>query len=267
MSKRNLANARIILTGASSGIGRALALELARYGARLILNARREERLRELAEEIAKRFKIEAIIAPGDVTNPATRERALQLAKERLGGLDILINNAGMGTIGPFAQSSEERMRRIMEVNFFAPVEWTRAALPLLRKGKNPLIANVSSVLGHRAVPKKSEYCASKFALHGWSDALRAELARDKEAKQPIDVLLISPSTTQSEFFEVAEGDKKQLPWLGMGAATSEWVAKKSVRAMRKGKHEVILTLGGKALVWLDRLMPTSVNKWVARLG
>ncbi len=97
----------------------------------------------------------------------------------RQGQVDLLVNNAGVGAIGPFADASADRMRSVMEVNFFAPVELTRSLLPSLRRGRASVICNISSVLGHRAVPNKSEYCASKFALHGWSDALRAELAED----------------------------------------------------------------------------------------
>ena len=99
--------------------------------------------------------------------------------------------------MGPFAGAGPDRLRRIMEVNFFAPVETIRAALPLLRYGRQPIVVNIGSVLGRCAVPDKSEYCASKFALHGFSDALRAELASEM-----VDVLLVSPSTTQSEFFD-----------------------------------------------------------------
>jgi short-subunit dehydrogenase len=117
-----------------------------------------------------------------------------------------LVNNAGIGAIGPFAEASPERLRKIMEVNFFAPAELIRSALPLLEAGKRPLIVNVSSVLGHRGIPKKSEYCASKFALHGFSDALRCELA-----PRGIDVLLVSPSTTATEFFDnVIEGGRRR---------------------------------------------------------
>ena len=145
----------------------------------------------------------------GDITEPAIRGRLLDVARTEFGGLDCLINNAGMGGIGNFADTNESRLRRIMEVNFFAPLELTRLAIPKLRHGNRPLIVNVASVLGHRAVPKKSEYCASKFALHGFSDSLRSELA-----PQGIDVLIVSPSTTDTEFFDVALGDKRKLPWL-----------------------------------------------------
>jgi short-subunit dehydrogenase len=204
----------------------------------------------------------EAFAVPGDVTEPSLRDALLQAAESRLGGLDVLINNAGIGAIGPFRKASESRLRRVMEVNFFAATELTRAALPLLRAGQQPLIANVSSVLGHRAVPKKSEYCASKFALHGWSDALRAECVHDG-----IDVLLISPSTTKTEFFDNVLERKGDLPWLALGAMSATSVARRSVRAMRRGRQEIILTPGGKMLVWADRLCPPIVNRLIAKFG
>ena len=119
----------------------------------------------------------------------------------------------------------------------------------------------MASVLGHRAIPKKSEYCASKFALHGFSDSLRSEVASDD-----IDVLLVSPSTTDTEFFDVALGDKAKLPWLTHGQSSAA-VAKAAIRAMQRGNHEVILTIGGKAMVWFDRLFPTLTDRLVKRFG
>ncbi len=261
MARRDIRGKRAIVTGASSGIGRELALELARQGARLVLTARRQERLDQLVGEIREQGG-EAHAVVGDITEAALRDQVLRVAQAQLGGLDLLVNNAGVGAIGPFRKASESRLRRVMEVNFFAPAELTRAALPLLRAGDQPMIVNVSSVLGHRAVPKKSEYSASKFALHGLSDALRAEFARDG-----IDVLLLSPSTTETEFFDNVLEKKGNLPWLALGAMPARSVARKAVRAMRRGRQEIILTPGGKLLVWFDRLCPPIVNRLVARFG
>lgn len=260
MPRRSLSGLRVLVTGASSGIGRELVLELARQGSRVVAMARREERLIELQKEASSGGSSVQYFL-GDVTDPCSRLAALELCQEKLGGLDCLVNNAGVGAIGPFDQAEEERLRRIMEVNFFAPVEFTRAALPNLRKGTHPLIVNVSSVLGHRAVPFKSEYCASKFALHGFSDALRAELAREK-----IDVLLVSPSTTQSEFFDHVLGNKEK-PRGRFGAMTPAKVARRIAWAMRSGRHEIILPLGGRLLVWLDRLCPPLADRLVAWFG
>jgi short-subunit dehydrogenase len=217
--------------------------------------ARRSQRLEELQSQVAGPERYRWLV--GDVTRREDRAAALALAQREFGGLDALVNNAGIGGMGRFDDADETRLRRIMEVNFFAPAEFTREALPLLRAGNRPIVVNVGSVLGHRAVPGKSEYCASKFALHGLSDALRIELA-----PLSIDVLLVSPSTTQSEFFDAA------------GAATSEQrgmpaevVARRTVAAMKAGRREIILSAGGKLLVWLDRLCPPLADWLIARWG
>lgn len=263
MARRKINGARTVLTGASSGIGRAMAVELAKRGARLVVTARRQERLDELKDEVEQQGG-EVHLVAGDVSDPGLRSRLLNTAQDQLGGLDILINNAGVTSIGEFRDSNAEFFERIMAVNFFAPVELTRQALPMLDQGNRPIIVNVGSVLGHRAVPKKSEYCASKFALHGFSDALRAELA-----PQGIDVLLLSPTTTKTEIFDVAMGDsdKSELGWLKMGAYKASTVARIAARAIRKGRHEVIISPGGKALVWADRLCPPFMNRMIAKFA
>lgn len=249
MGRRALRGARAILTGASSGIGRALALRLAEGGAELLLTARRAERLAELVGEVERRGGAAAYHA-GDIAEPAVREQLLATARQWWGALDLLINNAGLGLHGPLAETPSADLRRVMEVNFFAPLELTRSALPLLRAGRQPLVVNVGSVLGHRAVPGRTFYSASKFALHGLTDGWRAELAADG-----IEMLLISPSTTTSEFFDHAlgeeDGSHRRRP-----AASPEWVARQIERAMRRGRHELILTWSGKSLVLLDRIAP-----------
>jgi short-subunit dehydrogenase len=257
---RSIRGARAIVTGASSGIGWALAHELAQRGARLLITARRLDRLEALSAEIARQGS-QAVVVPGDVTDGDVRERIVAAAKEQLGGLDLLINNAGVGARGPFADASPGRLRRIMEVNFFAPVELLRACLPLLQAGRRPMIVNVASVLAHRSVSNKSEYCASKFALHGFSDALRGELS-----KAGIGVLLVCPSTTETEFSENVLEQHGASRSLGRGMPASR-VARKTVRAIEQGRHEVILSLGGKTLVWLDRFFPTLANYLVARFS
>jgi short-subunit dehydrogenase len=261
MSRRQISGSRTIVTGASSGIGWALAHQLARRGARLVLTARREDRLRQLAAEIDGDER-KCVIVPGDITDPDLRARLIRTAVERWGGLDILVNNAGVGALGPFRNADPARLRRVMEVNFFAPVELIRSAIPALQNGHRAIVVNIGSVLGHRAVPKKSEYCASKFALHGFSDALRAELV-----SAGIDVLLVSPSTTHTEFFDVIGANQRQLPWLKFGGMKADRVAAKTVRAIAIGRHEIILSAGGKLLVWLDRISPPLVNRLVARFG
>ena len=261
MSRRDFRELRILCTGASSGIGAALSRQLASRGARLVLNARREERLREVASDIEKEGGTVCLV-PGDITDEQTRQAMLAQSQSQWGGLDAIINCAGIGSIANFADSSEDVLRQIMEVNFFAAVELTRLAIPVLQTGRQPIIVNIGSVLGHRAVPSKSEYCASKFALHGFSDALRAELAATG-----IDLLLVSPSTTSSEFFDhLLHQDTTSAKANRRGMAPQK-VATKIIRAMATGRHEIIISAGGKLLVWLDRLCPPLMNRLLARHG
>ena len=258
---RKLKDKRVVITGASSGIGRELAKQLAAEGCKLIINARRKERLEELAAEISD-SSATCVIVDGDVTDRSVRDRMLVAAQENYGGLDILINNAGIGAMGRFDEASEDRMREIFEVNFFAIVEFIRESLPLLKAGDEPVIVNLSSVLGHRAVPLKSEYCASKFAIHGFSDAIRTELSKDG-----VDLLLVSPSTTDSEFFDAAIDDPTKRDWKKGGAMSPEVVASRTLRAIKKRRHEIILTFGGRILVWLDRMIPGIANRIIAKFG
>jgi short-subunit dehydrogenase len=259
MSKREISGSRAIVTGASSGIGRALARELARQAADLVLLARREERLKALADEIGE-LGVHVETVAGDVTDTEVRRRAIDAAQTCFGGLDILVNNAGIGATGLFEHAHPERVRRVFEVNFFALVEMTRMALPLLKRGTNPIIVNVSSILGRRGVPHNSEYSASKFAVHGFSESLRAELAPDG-----IDVLVVSPGTTATEFFDSVIEKKSEPAWPEHAPVTPEHVAKATVRAIRKGSHEIIPYGWGRLLCWLNRLSPSLVDRLMAR--
>lgn len=259
MPRREISGSRAIVTGASSGIGRALVLALARGGARVLAVARRADRLGELADEArAAGTAIETLA--GDVTDPAVRQQAIDIAQEKFGGLDTLVNNAGVGATGLFAAADAARLRRIMEVNFFALVEMTRLALPLLQHGRQPILVNIGSILGHRGVPHNSEYSASKFAVHGFSESLRAELAG-----QGIDVLVVSPGTTETEFFDRVLEKTSAPAWPEHKPVTAQYVAEQIVRAMRRGHAEIIPYRWGKVLVWLNRLSPRLVDRLMRR--
>lgn len=257
--KRELNHSRAIVTGASSGIGREVAVELARNGVGVVAVARREERLRELSERIAAHGGRVEIVA-GDITDPRTRQRAMDAAESKFGGLDILVNNAGIGAMGLFQDADPQRVRRVMEVNFFALVEMTRLALPLLKQGRNPILVNVSSILGHRGVPHSSEYSASKFAVQGFSESIRAEFTR-----LGIDVLVVSPGTTETEFFERAIERTAEPAWPQHKPVSAAAVAQAMVEAIRRGRHEIIPYRWGKVLCWLNRLSPRLVDGLMAR--
>ncbi len=245
---RNLQGRRILITGASSGIGKELAQQLASQGARLALAARNEDKLNALAGSLPG----DVLVVPTDVTLEEDRQRALDRAVERFGGLDVLINNAGIASWAHFADSTEEIMRQIMEVNFFAPAEMIRRAIPILVNGVEPAIVNVASMCGRRAMPAWSEYSASKYALCGLTEALRGELARFD-----IDILLIIPGLTKSEFsqhFLKSEGKAKIEYDKGMPPAD---VAARIVRSLQKNKTETWI---GSDTQWMLR-----VNRWFPR--
>jgi short-subunit dehydrogenase len=259
MPRRNLVECRVLITGASSGIGAALAVELAAQHARLVLNGRREEKLREVADRV-RAAGGQAVLVPGDVTDRTARRAALDAAEHEFGGCDILVNNAGISAWGMFDQASEDRLRRIMEVNFFALAELTREAVPHLQRGRAPLVVNVASILGHRGIPFQAEYCASKFAVRGLSEAIRPELRR-----RNIDLLVVSPGTTESEFFEHLLEKAADLPWRQQRGVPARDVARQTVRAMARGRHEIVPSGPGRLLVWLNRLFPRLVDTWMER--
>jgi short-subunit dehydrogenase len=261
MPYRSLSNRRALVTGASSGIGRALAIELARHGADSVLLARRQERLDEVACQVSAAGR-RAIIVTGDVSDARARRRALDAARSELGGLDILVNNAGVAAHGRFAESDAGRLRPIMEVNFFAPVELIRQSLPLLRAGTQPIIVNVGSILGERGCPHKSEYSASKFALHGFSEAVRPEFAR-----LGIDVLVVAVGPTETEHFEHLIEDRGELPWGNPRRMPADKVAREIVRAMERGRHELVTSWRGRCLLRLNRLSPRLLDWIMARYG
>lgn len=250
-----------MVTGASSGIGRAIARELAGEGVHLVLLARREERLRQLADELSTGDTRVNIVA-GDVTDPAVRHQAIGLAQTELGGLDVLVNNAGISAHGRFVDAQPERLRRIMEVNFFAAAELIREAAPVLVEGRQPLVVNVGSVLGHRGIPHTSEYCTSKFALHGLSDSIRPELAR-----LGIDLLVVSPGATKTELNEHLIDRLGDRPWRELEGVPAERVARAAVRGMRRGSREVFCDWGGWWFVVASQICPRCVDWVLKRYG
>ena len=134
MSRRIFADKRVLLTGASSGIGWYLASELVRAGAYVVVNSRREERLQKLRQSFGNPRR-RLIAVPGDIADPDCRQNLVDTAERELGGIDLVFNNAGIGAVGAFENATQERLRRIFEVDFFGVTELTRLALPHLHKG------------------------------------------------------------------------------------------------------------------------------------
>ena len=153
--RRSFRDARCLVTGASSGLGRALAEHLARAGARVVLTGRSADRLDAVvAGLVSGGVSPSALVSvPADLTDPADRHRLLAVASDRLGALDLAINAAGVGAYGHFETHDESVLRRLFEVNFFALAELSRGVLPLLRLGESPALINLGSIVARRACP------------------------------------------------------------------------------------------------------------------
>jgi short-subunit dehydrogenase len=256
--KRRLHGKRILITGASSGIGCALAEAAARRGARVALVARSQEPLEDVALRL-RRYDTEVLAIPGDVTKPDDRRRMLDTTVSQFGGLDILINNAGIGSFGHFAESSEAVLREVMEVNFFAPAELIRLATPVLRQGNQPAIVNISSRCGRRAMPAWPEYSASKFALSGLHEALMAEAVRSG-----IHFLLVVPGMTRSDLRNRLLRNEGKLDLPSDKGMTAEYVAEQTLRALEKSRNEIVLGYDARLMLLLNRWFPRLMN-WLVR--
>jgi short-subunit dehydrogenase len=256
---RVLTGRRLLITGASSGIGGCLAQEAGLGGARLALVARSQERLDTLARGIVQSGG-EALAIAAVVTRAEDRRRLFDAVVQEYGGLDVLINNAGVGSFGHFAESSEAVLRQVMEVNFFAPAELIRQALPLLRKGRQPAIVNVVSMCGRRGLPAWPEYSASKFALCGLSESLRAELVRFG-----IDLLVILPGLTRTGLGSHLLRNEGRMRIDFAAGMAPEVVARRILRALQRNRNETVLGREARMILYLNRFMPRLVDRLMAR--
>jgi short-subunit dehydrogenase len=257
--RRDLKGMRILVTGASQGIGKALAEAAARRGAKVLASARSVELLEELAQTVKKEGHT-LVVVQADITKPEDRRKMVDAAMREFGGLDILINNAGIGATGHFADSQPEVLRAIMETNFFGATETTRLFLPVLKKGNKPAIVNISSIVGKRALPARGLYSASKFAMEGWSQAIRAELSKDG-----IDVIVINPGLTQTNFSKNMLEQKAKVQMDHLRGMSSEQVAEATLRAIEKGKNNLNLTRGGRMLLLVARFAPWVIDFFARR--
>lgn len=251
--KRSLQGLRLLITGASQGIGREMALDAVKRGAKVLATARNVTLLDEL-----KAGGVEVLGA--DVTSPADRQAMLTAMQQRFGGMDVLVNNAGIGATGHFADADEKRLRDIFEVNFFGLAELIRSAVPLLKAGVTPAIVNVSSIVGKHGLPGRSEYSASKFAVQGLSEAIRGEMAL-----HGIDVIIINPGLTQTNFSHNMLERKSRLKVDHMRGMTAAEAASLTLNALTNGRREVTFTFKGKLFVWVSRFLPGLVDRIATR--
>ena len=247
------AGAVVFITGASAGIGAALAREFARRGARLALCARRTDRLETLAAQL-RDGGAQAIVVAGDVTQDGDLDKAAAAAREAFGRIDVVVANAGFGVVGLLENLTLDDYRRQFETNVFGVLRTIYATLDDLKRSRGRL-AIVGSVSGHLATPHGSPYSMSKFAVRALAEALRNELR-----PAGVAVTLISPGFVESELRLIDnrgvlhESARDIVPsWLRMSAAAC---ARASVTAIARRRREAVITGHGKALVLAQRHLP-----------
>lgn len=257
-----LKNRNVWITGASSGIGEALALALAAAGARVIVSARRADRL-----EVVRR-RCEAV-GPGarsltlDLEDTASLPAAAQHAAELQGPIDILINNAGIGQSSLALDTDIAVSERIMRINYLGTVALTKAVLPSMLARDEGQIAVVTSLLGKFGVKRRSSYAASKHALHGYFDSLRCELLDTQ-----LTISLVCPGWVATELESHAlrgDGSLRGETKTGTDGLTPEQFAGPALKAIRRGKPEVYI--GGPEVrgVWAKRFAPSMLTRVLAR--
>jgi short-subunit dehydrogenase len=263
--RQRFAGQAVFITGASSGIGAALAREFAREGGDVALVARRRDRLETLAAEIAAIGR-RTVVVPCDVTRDGELERAASAARAVLGKLDVVVANAGFGVTGALETLSLDDYRRQFETNVFGVLRTVFATLEDLRKTRGRLVL-IGSVSGHVGVPGSSAYSMSKFAVHGLAASLGHELA-----PYGVAVTLISPGFVESEIGQVdnrgvrhPEASRRPLPAsIVMATPTA---ARKIVGAVARRRREAVITGFGRTVVFLQRHQPGLLAKIIRRLS
>jgi short-subunit dehydrogenase len=263
----------VVITGASTGIGRALAFAWAERAARLVLNARNVDALEAVASTCRVRGA-DAVAVPGDITDATVQSALVEGAQASFGGIDVLVNNAGVGLYGAFASIAPATLREVLELNTVAPMRLTQLAMPALEQSRGTVVM-MSSIAGLVAMPRTGGYAASKFALEALSASLRAELAAQGSA---VRVCVVRPGLTETDFVEnarVTEGVPTRTAsrasarhgLKGVPVMSAEAVAQATLHAVDRGLAELDLTLGARALATLGRVSRPALRAVLARMA
>ncbi|MFZ3088958.1 MAG: SDR family oxidoreductase [Methylotenera sp.] len=247
-----LKNKRILLTGATGGIGKHLALMLVRKGANLALVGRDVNKLEELAKEIASKGGNAKIIV-ADFEVAGTAQQVASQATEKLGGIDIVINNAAILDFIQFEDQSPERIEQMIHTNVTAPILLAHAVLPQFKTRNQGHFVMIGSILGSLGFPHYATYCASKFAVHGFSQALRRELVDTN-----IGVTYIAPRGVNTPMNDAST--LAMLAKTGGNLDEPEKVAAIVVKALENEKQEVFIGQPESFFAWLNGVMPKAVN-------
>ena len=252
-------NRVVIITGASSGIGLALAKAFADEGAKLALAARSIDKLNNLVSVLGE-DGVEAIAVKTDVSSEEDCKNLIEQTKQRFGKIDVLINNAGISMRAAFKDVELDVLRKLMDVNFWGTVYCTKYALPSLLESKGSIVG-ISSIAGFIGLPGRTGYSASKFAMHGFLETVRVE-----NLKKGLHVLIAAPGFTASNVRKsalTADGSHQgETPRKEENMMSSEEVAKHVIKAIKKRKRTLILTfVEGKLTVFLSKIVPGLLDK------
>ena len=254
----------IIITGASSGIGKALAEELAKRGANVVLGARQYVTLCEITAEIERKYAVKALAVQADVSKEEDCEMLIKQTLITFGKVDILINNAGLSMRALFNDLDLAVLKNLMDVNFWGTVYCTKYALPEILKTKGSIVG-VSSIAGYRGLPGRTGYSSSKFAMNGFMEALRTELL-----KTGVHVMVACPGFTTSNIRVAAlakDGNVHGETSMEEGKMMSaEEVAEIISDGILNRKRTLIMTGQGKLAVWMNKLFPKFTDKKVFEL-
>jgi short-subunit dehydrogenase len=250
----------VIITGASSGIGKALAIEMASRGARVVLAARSGEMLALLAAELVENGT-QAVVVQADVSVEADCRKLVDTTVQTFGRIDVLINNAGISMRALFRDADLSVLRKLMEINFWGTVYCTKFALPYLLQSKGSVVG-VSSIAGFKGLPGRTGYSASKFAMHGFLETLRIE-----NRKTGLHVMIACPGFTASNIRKTAlVGDGSQQgesPRDEEKMMTAEEVARRIADGIATRKKILVMTTQGKITVLLNKFFPFFMDKLV----
>ena len=258
MSKWN--NKHILITGAGSGIGQALARLFAKEGAKLILTDINEKNLNTTANELIHAITISTV---SDVSKKEDWQKLAENIREEVGYLDVLINNAGMNSIGFFEDTSEALINKVMDVNLHGVITGCREMLPLLEKSQRGLIVNVASIFGLIAMPMVTPYHASKFAVRGFTEALKQDMLYQNKN---IDVVCVMPGGIRTNIAHSAETDVQQpndfaKHFSSIARTTPEQAAKVIEKGMRKNTFRILIGADAKLVDILYKVLPTNYYK------
>ncbi len=253
----------VVITGASAGIGRAVALEFARTGCNVALMARGVERLESAAQQ-ARQFGVQALVVPVDVADADALDAAAARVETVLGPIDVWVNNAMVTIFAPVHATRSDEFRRVTEVTYLGQVHGTLAALRRMRRRNRGTIVQIGSALSYRAIPLQSAYCAAKFAVRGFTDALRVELARERSRVRLTMVQLPAVNTPQFDWARSRIAEKaRPIPPIFQPEA----IAPEVVRAAREAPREVWIGHSTAKTIIGAMLIPEMSERFLPRQG